>query len=226
MKHILVMALMYFSTGAVNLSFAVEDRLIQAAEEQLSAQFPQATFAVEVRWLPSRLHELLVSQQIDRLRFPGHEIPKGLVTTKVLSGRETYTIQLFVQTRIEIPVLNQTAERGDVITKEMISHEKIDITHYKRLPISQIRYGEQMPRRALKQGVPLYDTDLILKPALGPGDQVVMKYSVNGFVIEINCETRQAGATGELITIHCSESGKRYQAIVLKEGNVEWRRTL
>ncbi|MEX0779618.1 MAG: flagellar basal body P-ring formation chaperone FlgA [Balneolales bacterium] len=226
MKLILAMTFLYFSMSATDMPVAVEDRLIQAAKDQLSVQFPQATFNVNIRWLPSRLQELPGSQQIERLRFQGHKIPKGLVTAKVYLARETYTIQLFLQTRIEVPVLNRTAEQGEVITKEMVTYEIIDITQFKKLPLSQIRYGEHVPRKKLNQGVPLYDTDLIQKPVLSLGEQVVMKYNVNGFAIEINCETRQAGATGEIITIHCSDSGKRYQALVLKKGEVAWQRTL
>lgn len=200
--------------------------MISAANETLAGEYPDADFRIEVRWLPGRLQDASGPDKLHRVWFTQNTIPRGLTRAGVEIDTESYPVQFFIQTKLNLPVLNKPAEAGDLISDNTITQKKTDVTNFNRMPLLKIGEGPWVARRRLAAGQPVYSSDIDLKPVLKRGDLVQMIYNATGLKIEFQCETRHPGAAGEKITVRCDETGKRYEVTIIDEQTAEWRKTL
>ncbi|MEX0648298.1 MAG: flagellar basal body P-ring formation chaperone FlgA [Balneolaceae bacterium] len=221
-----IIFLFFITSGSAGYVNPVEQRVISAASETLAGEYPDADFQIKVRWLPGRLEDASGPDIIHRVRFTQNTIPRGLTRAGVEIGSESYPVQFFIQTKLDLPVLNKAAEAGDLISDNMIILKKTDVTSFNRMPLLEIGEGPWVARRRLAAGQPVYANDIDLKPVLKRGDLVQMIYTATGLKIEFQCETRHPGAAGERITVRCDETGKRYEVTIIDEQTAEWRKTL
>ncbi|MEX0769771.1 MAG: flagellar basal body P-ring formation chaperone FlgA [Balneolaceae bacterium] len=229
MKLQILIILLFLTAGAGPVQHEAEEklevRLKEMAREQLSSRYPDASFGVELRWLPSRLGEVQ-ARDIQRIQMNSRDLPRALVSAEVLAGGKTYPVQFFITTRIQVPVARLPVARDHVIRESMMEMKQMDVTNFGQLPVRRIPYGEFTARQDIPAGEPIYQSDLSGIPVVEHGNAVVMQYRMHGLTVELNCETRRAGGTGELITVRCTETGKRYEVEVLNENTVMWRKTL
>ena len=137
-------------------------------------------------------------------------------------------MQFEISVSLRVATLNIQADRGDPITREDLSYKWMEFTGSRRLPAITAGgdAGEWLAARPLGRGSPLLEGDLRQPPSIRRGAQAVMIYENGKMSIELFCRARQDGATGDVITLSCEETGKRYRAEILDTNYVKWRQTL
>jgi flagella basal body P-ring formation protein FlgA len=200
--------------------------LVQLAETRLAETWPEARFQVNLRWTPKMLADKS-KESLREIQFSSNELPRGLTTAEVhTADGARFPVQLEVTVMLRAATLKSTVSRGDVISREDLTYNWMEFTNYRRLPADVESSDEWLASRPLRQGNPLLEGDLKQPPSIRRGEQAVMIYRQDMMTIELFCRARQDGATGDVITFTCDETGKRYRAEILDTNYVKWRQTL
>lgn len=224
MKFLISLLLLLLTSGQIQPAEDVEVRLVELAREQLTGLYPDASFNVDLRWIPSRLQDVPVGD-IQGIRINSPDVPRALVSAEVLASDKTYPVQFFIKTILRVPVARSLVSKDEVISDDLIEVKQIDVTNFGQLPADRASFRGMTARNEISAGELIYHSDLSEVEVVDRGASVVMQYRMNGLRIEMNCETRQSGAKGDLITVRCSETGKRYEVKVRDGVTVIWRRT-
>lgn len=226
----IIAMILFFSTilaaDHVGTGEKTETALIRFAEKKLTDTWPEARFQVELRWIHEALNDASI-ESLNAVRFRSRDLPRGLTPAYVITGDGArYPAQFEISVSLKVARLNIAVGRDDLIGREDFKYEWMEFTHSRRLPADTGDAGEWLASRPLRQGSPLLEGDLKQPPLIRTGDQAVMIYQNGKMAIELFCRARQDGADGDVITLQCEETGKRYRAEVLDENYVKWRQTL
>ncbi|WP_146198622.1 flagellar basal body P-ring formation chaperone FlgA [Rhodohalobacter mucosus] len=203
-----------------------ETALIRLAENELADTWPDARFRVDLRWVHDQLKNISI-ESLQAVRFRSRGLPRGLISADVTTvNGARYPAQFEISVTLQVARLNSPVQRGDLIHREDLTYDWMEFTNSGRLPADTGGAGEWLASRQLRQGSPLLEGDLKQPPSIKRGDQAVMIYQNGKMAIELFCRARQDGAEGEVITLKCEETGKRYRAEVLDNNYVKWRQTL
>jgi len=203
----------------------LEKKIIFLAEEMLLEMYHETKFEVEVKWMPPALKKQSESD-INEIRFQDRELPRGLVSAEIVSRRGLHPVQLHIRVKLNLPVAGKRLLKGDEFGVEDIKNKKTDVTSLKELPLLILENNTWIARREIQPGEFIYDRDIVQGNFLERGQQVNMIYDEGNVAVEMLCEVRQPAAPGEVTILSCSDTGKRYQAILNENKTATWIKTL
>lgn len=116
---------------------------------------------------------------------------------------------------IAIPVLKETAQSGDLISRNMI--EWIEIEERQLQPNTIINYDElhnMTPRRVVFSGKPISAKEIIAPRLVERGSEVTMVYSFGGMNLTAKGKALQGGSKGETIRVMNLASSRPIEATI------------
>ena len=109
----------------------------------------------------------------------------------------------------------------------MLNEQWVEITLGRdRFASSAKQLVGKATRRFINPGQPFRLNEITQPLMVKPGDTIQMLFSNGGIQLALTCESRQSGAKEEAIVIYCPETRQKYEAQVLKPGEVAWMRTM
>jgi flagella basal body P-ring formation protein FlgA len=221
------------------LSCSLEGHAQSAAEQKIGGlatqqvlSFCSSSCEVEVKskWMPDKIAGL-DSAQIKQLQFNEVGLPKGYQTVNVFFADDGETksaqMQLFVELKQKLPVVNKRIERNQTITQNDLTWRILDITRMKKFPIAKVEeITGKAAGRLISKGNVILNSDLQQAPIIEVGDNIQMVYREGGIEVALDCTARQARAKGEQIRVFSRETRKTYIGKVLTPSKVIWEKTL
>lgn len=223
---ITTLILIFSITGYIQIREAkLEKKIVNLSEEYLHELYHETEFEVEVKWMPPALKKLNESE-VDEIRFQSRELPRGLVSAEVLSQKDVHPVQLSVKVKLNLPVAGSRLLKGDEFDMDDLRIKKADVTSLKELPLLVLNNNTWIAKRDIEPGEFIFDRDIVKGNILQRGQQVRMIYGEGNLAIEMNCEIRQPASPGEITVLTCSDTGKRYEAILNENKKASWIKTL
>ena len=134
---------------------------------------------------------------------------------------EQFNVSGTLQRMVEIPVLRETLQNGDVISNSDL--EFIEIREEKITPGMVLKAEDMIgktPRRLINAGKTIKDNDLTAPQMIARGELVTMVFSYNGLTLTAQGKAMQNGAQGETIRVVNAASSKTIQALVTGDKEV------
>ena len=209
---------------------AAEQKIGGLATQQVLSFCSTCQVEVESKWMPDEITSL-DSAQVKQLQFNEVGLPKGYQTANVFftddGESKSAQVQLFVDLKRKLPVVNKRIERNKTITKDDLTWKILDVTRMKESPITSIqKITGKAAGRLITKGNAILATDLQQVPIIKVGDNIKMVYREAGIEVALNCTARQARAKGEEIRVYSRETRKTYIGKVLNPSKVKWEKTL
>lgn len=219
---------------ALLLALAEPPGLADAARAALAQAFPESAHRLEPRLL--RTGGAIPTDRPLRVAWPtGDGPPRGHVQADVLvegAARRAGWALFFVAHHDSVLVPRHALRRGEAVGPDALETVWIETT---RLPGEPLRpadlrtlAGDGVPvaARLLPAGRPLRRGDLRPPPAADVGDAVTMRLARGAVVLELACRAREAGRVGEVVRLHCPDTGALYRARLVAPGQADWIETL
>ena len=223
---ITTLILIFSISGYIQIREAkIEKKIVNLSEEYLHEIYHETEFEVEVKWMPPALKKLTDSE-VEEIRFQNRELPRGLVSAEAMTERGIYPIQLYIRVTLNLPVAESRLLKGDEFGPEELQTKKADVTSLKELPLLVLDNSTWIANRDIEPGEFIYDRDIVKGNILRRGQQVTMIYDEENLTIEMSCEIRQPASPGEVTILRCSDTGKRYEAILNENKKASWIKTL
>ena len=223
---ITTLILIFSITGYIQIREAkLEKKIVNLSEEYLHEIYHETEFEVEVKWMPPALKKLNQTE-VNEIRFQNRELPRGLVSAEVLSEKGIHPVQLSVKVKLNLPVAGSRLLKGDEFAIDDLHIKKTDVTSLKELPLLVLDNNTWIAKRDIEPGEFIYERDVTKGNILQRGQQITMTYDEGNLAIEMNCEIRQPASPGEVTILRCSDTGKRYEAILNENKMASWIKTL
>ena len=203
--------------------------LTEKALEKLHAQYDTEGYRFELnpRWIPDNLQNVnpskIISMQLigEAGRYATFQVIYQLPHTI-----EEVQIQFQLKTWQRVQVATQRISNGETITPEMLQEYWLEITLGRdRFATTPDQLIGKATRRFLNTGQPFRLNELSEPLMVKPGDTIQMLFSNGGIELALTCESRQSGAKDDEVVVYCPETRQKYEAQVLKAGEVAWLRT-
>lgn len=207
-----------------------EQKIGGLATQQVLSFCSTCQVEIESKWMPDEIARL-DSTQIKQLQFSEVGLPKGYQNANVFftddGESKSAQVQLFVDLKRKLPVVNKRIERNQTITADDLTWRILDITRMKEFPIASIqKITGNAAGRLIPKGNVILNTDLQQVPIIEVGDNIKMVYRETGIEVALDCTARQARAKGEEIRVYSRETRKTYIGKVLTPSKVKWKKTL
>lgn len=203
--------------------------LTEKALEKLHAQYDAEEYRFELnpRWIPDNLQDVnpskIISMQLigEAGRYATFQVIYQLPHTI-----EEVQIQFQLKTWQRVQVATQRISNGETITPEMLQEYWLEITLGRdRFATTPDQLIGKATRRFLNTGQPFRLNELSEPLMVKPGDTIQMLFANGGIELALTCESRQSGAKDDEVVVYCPETRQKYEAQVLKAGEVAWLRT-
>ncbi|WP_035105585.1 flagellar basal body P-ring formation chaperone FlgA [Desulfohalovibrio reitneri] len=179
--------------------------------ELRNLRLPDAVF------LPGDFSELKVQEP--------DELEPGRVNLRIKAltadGRELRSIVAgaFVDRWIDVPVAGQPLNSGDVLTMDMVGHDRKNAAYFNGEPASM----EGLPlrvTRSIGRGMVIYEDDLEGVPLIARGEKVRLEYRGENVTLRTRAEAETEGTFGDMIMVRNLQSGRKVRAQVWDDGTV------
>ncbi len=203
----------------------LEKKIIHLAEEHLRELYHDTEFEIELKWMPPALKSIRESDVYD-VKFQNRELPRALTAADVFTNRGDFPAQFNIRVKIKLPVAATKLQKGDEFGKDELVMKLVDVTSLQQLPLMELEQNTWIARRDIQPGSMIFERDIVPGNTLLSGQQVNLIYDEGTIAIEVSCELRHPAAPGELVTLTCKDTGKRYQAILNENKTATWLKTL
>lgn len=204
-----------------------------ALEQYLARQFPQMGAGVEVTVIRMNVD----TERAERL-VPSLPARNGLprAHTRFVFTDETGApagwVLAYVAHYDSVAVPVRNLERGESVEPGDLEFAWMETTRLRGEPLTatSFRTASQSEHTILsrpsRRGRPIFVDDLRAAYAVTTGRPVEMKHQARSMEIRLRCVVREPGHGGDLIRVHCSDTGRIYRALVIDESTVQWVETL
>ena len=231
MLRLILISLVALSPGRAGGEFSTnEEALAKRALTQLYSHFDaeEYRFELHTRWIPGSLLEANPSKVMSlQLIGEAGRYATFQVIYQQANSIEEVQIQFRVDAWQKVQVATERIGNGEIITPEMLKEQWVEITLGRdRFATSVDQLIGKATRRFTNAGQPFRLHEISEPLAIKAGDTIQMIYSNGGIELALTCESRQSGAQEDAVVVYCPETRKKYEAQVLKPGEVEWLRTM
>lgn len=133
----------------------------------------------------------------------------------------TVPVTAFIDQWVAVPCAARPINTGDVLTPDMISHERKNLAYLKGMPVD-MRPGLRA-KRPIGRGLPVYAEDVEETPDVARGDIVQLVYEGRAVRLTAEAEALADGRFGETIPVRNVQSGMEIRARVVGRSTVAVR---
>jgi flagella basal body P-ring formation protein FlgA len=197
------------------ISAYVADRAARLAGEVSvrDVSVPEAVF------LPEDFSRMDVESQAEL--SPGRTALRLRALTADGRVLRTVPVTAFVDQWLAVPCAARPINTGDVLTPDMISHERKNVAFLKGAPV-EMRPGLRA-KRTIGRGLPVYAEDVEETPDVARGDIVQLVYEGRAVRLTAEAEALADGRFGETIPVRNVQSGMEIRARVVGRSTVAVR---
>lgn len=151
------------------------------------------------------------------------DLTKSAVTIPVYATRNSDSkgwIIAEIRRYQKVPVLNRSVKIGEVLSEDMFSLEKRQLTHLRDTVQSVESVLGMQAARYLNAGQPVQYTDLKKEQVLKRGQMVKAMVGSPDFEVAISAEVQEAGSIGDVVKVKNMDSQKVFAARIVDRGLV------
>lgn len=130
-------------------------------------------------------------------------------------------ISAVIKVYLEVPVLTQPVQRGEIITRQHLAFEKRDISRLGDDIVTQVEQVESKQAiRSMPVGAILVPRNFIEPTIIKKRDKIIISAIHSAFSVRMNGLAMMDGAKGQVIRIKNQNSGRIINATVVEPGLV------
>ncbi|MCS7082535.1 MAG: flagellar basal body P-ring formation chaperone FlgA [Bacteroidetes bacterium] len=202
------------------------EEVLRCVLEALSRRFPDRTahWQVQLRRIPS-----WPEGKPFRIEYAEAQPPRGLTLCWMLEpqGALRRPVVVYVAEFDTVWVVSRPMEAGEPLRTDALSPRWMEVT---ALEGAYVRHPEQwqdaQTRRRLSVGTILLSHHLERRPVVRSGQPVTLLIRQRGLEISIPAVARGTGPPGTVIRVYAPDTRRMYEAQIVAEGIVLWKRTL